>query len=198
MKTNPIIAISCTVLLALNFIMAAQESKKSGGIFRRIMNPAQAPSKSGYLNYGEPFSLRKAAPMRPPAYALPALPIIPDPQPSPLITQVPAQPLNPLKEGEQPTTVKVTIPSLQVPPIRSFIIQAQPTFVPRVMSGSGIQLQQYPQNSFLNPEILRYFGADANGTYQSRLRLNNSSSLFTLPTMNPLLHRGGSTTYQIK
>lgn len=198
MKTNPIIAISCTGLLALNFIMAAQESKKSGGIFRRIMNPAQAPSKPGYLNYGEPFSLRKAAPMRPPAYALPTLPIIPDPQPLPLITQVPAQPLNPLKEGKQPTTVKVTIPSLQVPPIRSFIIQAQPTFVPRVMSGSGIQLQQYPQNSFLNPEILRYFGADANGTYQSRLRLNNSSSLFTLPTMNPLLQRRGSTTYQIK
>ena len=197
MKTNSIIAISCTGLLALNFIMAAQESKKPGGIFSRIMNPIQAPSKSGYLNYGEPFSLRKAAPMRPPAYALPTLPIIPDPQPLPLITQVPAQPLNPLKGGKQPTAVRSIIPSLQVPPIRSFIIQAQPTFVPRVMSGSGIQPQQYPQNSFLNPEILRYFGADANGTYQSRLRLN-SSSLFTLPTMNPLLQRGGSTTYQIK
>ena len=197
MKTNSIIAISCTGLLALNLIMAAQESKKPGGIFSRIMNPAQAPSKSGYLNYGEPFSLRKAAPMRPPVYALPTLPIIPDPQPLPLITQVPAQPLNPLKGGKQPTVIKLTTPSLQVPPIRSFIIRAQPSFMPRVMSGSGIQPQQYPQNSFLNPEILRYFGADANGTYQSRLRLN-SSSLFTLPTMNPLLQRGGSTTYQIK
>ena len=197
MKTNSVIAISCTGLLSLNLIMAAQESKKPGGIFRRIMNPNQAPSKSGYLNYGEPFSLRKAAPMRPPAYALPTLPITPDPQPLPLITQAPAQPLNPLKGGKQPTVIKLTTPSLQVPPIRSFIIRAQPTFVPRVMSGSGILPQQYPQNSFLNPEILRYFGADANGTYQSRLRLN-SSSLFTLPTMNPLLQRGGSTTYQIK
>jgi len=197
MKTNPILAISCIGLLALNFMTAAQEPKKSGGIFRRIMSPTPAPVKSGYLNYGEPFSLRKAAPLRPPAYALPTLPITPDPQPLPLITQAPAQPFNPVKGGQQPTAVRATTHSLQIPPIRPFIIEAKPTFVPRVMSGSGVQSQTYPQSPYLNPEILRYFGADANGTYQSRLRLNGSS-LFTLPTMNPLLQRGGSTTYQIK
>ncbi len=197
MKTNSILAVSCTGLLILNFITTAQEPKKSGGIFSRIMNPTRAPAISGYLNYGEPFSLRKAAPLRPPAYALPTLPITPDPQPLPLTTQVPAQPLNPVKDGQQPNAVKATTPSLQVPPIRPFIIEAKPTFVPRVMSGLGVQSQTYPQSPYLNPEILRYFGADANGTYQSRLRLNGSS-LFTLPTMNPLLQRGGSTTYQIK
>ena len=195
MKTNPILAVSCTGLLILNFITTAQEPKKSGGIFMRIMNPTQSPAISGYLNYGEPFSLRKAAPLRPPAYALPTLPITPDPQPLPLITQAPAQPLNPVKEGQQPNAVKATSPSIQTPPIRTFLIEAKPTFVPRVMAGSGVQT--HPQNAYLNPEILRYFGADANGTYQSRLRLNGSS-LFTLPTMNPLLQRGGSTTYQIK
>ena len=195
MKNNSILAVSCTGLLILNFITTAQEPKKSGGIFRRIMNPTQSPAISGYLNYGEPFSLRKAAPLRPPAYALPTLPITPDPQPLPLITQAPAQPLNPVKEGQQPNAVKATSPSIQIPPIRTFLIEAKPTFVPRVMAGSGVQT--HPQNAYLNPEILRYFGADANGTYQSRLRLNGSS-LFTLPTMNPLLQRGGGTTYQIK
>lgn len=195
MKNNSILAVSCTGLLILSFITTAQEPKKSGGIFRRIMNPTQSPAISGYLNYGEPFSLRKAAPLRPPAYALPTLPITPDPQPLPLITQAPAQPLNPVKEGQQPNAVKATSPSIQIPPIRTFLIEAKPTFVPRVMAGSGVQT--HPQNPYLNPEILRYFGADANGTYQSRLRLNGSS-LFTLPTMNPLLQRGGSTTYQIK
>ena len=51
--------------------------------------------------------------------------------------------------------------------------------------------------AFLNPQILRYFNVDANGTYQSRILLNGSS-LFTLPTMNPLSQRGSSATYQVK
>jgi len=37
---------------------------------------------------------------------------------------------------------------------------------------------------------------DANGTYQGGLL--PGSSLFTLPTLNPLLQRGSSATYQIK
>ena len=67
---------------------------------------------------------------------------------------------------------------------------------PAGMSVSGLR-PATPQNAFLNPEILQYFNADANGTYRSRIRLD-ANSLFTLPSMNPLLQRSGSTTYQIK
>ena len=49
---------------------------------------------------------------------------------------------------------------------------------------------------YLNPQILRYLNVDANGTYQGGLL--PTSSLFTLPTLNPLLQRGSSATYQRK
>ena len=51
--------------------------------------------------------------------------------------------------------------------------------------------------AFLNPKIYRYFEGDANGTIQSRIRLKDNS-LFTHPSLSPLLRRQGSTTYQIK
>ena len=95
---------------------------------------------------------------------------------------------------------------MRVAPIQPFTIEARPTFVapgqmiqsgsPAGMNVSGLR-QVTPQNAFLNPEILQYFNADANGTYRSRIRLD-ANSLFTLPSMNPLLQRSGSTTYQIK
>jgi len=193
MNHNALTALSLMGLLALPFGLNAQGKNALGMLGR-------APAKPGYLNAGAPFSIRKAPRLRPPAYALPALPITHDPQPLPLRAQVPAQPLNPANgEGQMPVQAP-TIPAKRVAPIRTITIQARPTFVSPALSGySGnpASSTQSPQNAFLNPEILRYFDADSNGTYQSRIRLNGNS-LFTLPSMNPLLQRGGSTTYQIK
>ena len=148
--------------------------------------------------------MRKAPQLRPPAYALPALPIAPDPQPLPLAASTPAQPLNPAQGGGRPPAPGITIPAMRVAPIQPFTIEARPTFVapgqmiqsgaPAGMNVSGLR-QATPQNAFLNPEILQYFNADANGTYRSRIRLD-ANSLFTLPSMNPLLQRSGSTTYK--
>ena len=186
-------------LCVLSFGLAAQE-KTSSDFLMRVLNPTRAPVKYGYLNDGEPFLLRKAPRRRPPAYALPALPITHDPQPLPLKAQVPAQPLNPANGGGQIPVQAATIPLRRVAPIRTITIQARPTFVSPALSGYSDNppgSTQSTQNAFLNPEILRYFDTDSNGTYQSRIRLNGNS-LFTLPSMNPLLQRGGSTTYQIK
>ncbi len=180
-------------LLAFPVGLYAQE-KTALGMLRHT------PAKPGYLNNGEPFSLRKAPQRRPPAYALPALPIAHDPQPLPLKAQAPAQPLNPAEGGGQNPLPAATIPLRRAVPIRTITIQAQPNFVSPAGSGYSNNLNgstQSSANTFLNPEILRYFNADSNGTYQSRIRLNGNS-LFTLPSMNPLLQRGGSTTYQIK
>jgi len=199
MNHTTLIALYFTGLLALTFELPAQE-KTTSGFLGRVLNPTREPAKYGYLNNGEPFSLRQAPIMRPPAYALPPLPITPDPQPLPLTAQVPAQPLNPAKDGEQTPVSRATIPAMRVAPIRTFTMQTRPTFVSPNLSGypgNPAGSTQSPQNAFLNPEILRYFDADSNGTYQSRIRLNGNS-LFTLPSMNPLLQRGGSTTYQIK
>ena len=155
-----------------------------------LMLPA-APPKPGYLNRGTPFGLRKAARTRPPVYSLPTLPITPDPQPVPLTSSNPAQPLNP-----------AAIPAMTVPPTQQFKMEARTFFLPTpaMISPYG-QLQATGVNpatgAFLNPQILRYFNVDANGTYQSRILLNGSS-LFTLPSMNPLSQRGSSATYQIK
>ncbi len=193
MNHNTLTALCSVGLLALPFGLPAQGKNASV-----LLGPT--PAKPGYLNNGKPFSLRKAPRRRPPAYALPALPIAHDPQPLPLRTQVPAQPLNPAKGGGQIPAQAATIPVRRVAPIRTITIQARPTFVSPAgfgYSGNPTGSTQSPRNAFLNPEILRYFNADSNGTYQSRIRLNGNS-LFTLPSMNPLLQRGGSTTYQIK
>ena len=95
-------------------------------------------AKPGYLNEGEPFALRKAPQLRPPAYALPALPIAPDPQPLPLAASTPAQPLNPAQGGGRPPAPGITIPAMRVAPIQPFTIEARPTFVaPGQMIQSG-------------------------------------------------------------
>ena len=155
-----------------------------------LMLPA-APPKPGYLNRGTPFGLRKMDRTRPPVYSLPPLKITPDPQPRPLTSGNPAQPLNP-----------AAIPAMTVPPTQQFKMEARTFFLPTpaMISPFG-QLQATGVNpatgAFLNPQILRYFNVDANGTYQSRILLNGSS-LFTLPSMNPLSQRGSSATYQVK
>jgi hypothetical protein len=193
MNHNTLTALCSVGLLALPFGLPAQGKNASV-----LLGPT--PAKPGYLNNGKPFSLRKAPRRRPPAYALPALPITHDPQPLPLKAQVPAQPLNPANGGGQIPVQAATIPLRRVTPIRTITIQARPTFVSPALSGYSDNppgSTQSTQNAFLNPEILRYFDTDSNGTYQSRIRLNGNS-LFTLPSMNPLLQRGGSTTYQIK
>ena len=180
MKTCQPILISVVMLMTLNLMLPA------------------APPKPGYLNRGTPFGLRKAARTRPPVYSLPSLPITPDPQPLPLTSSNPAQPLNPADAAAP----KVTIPAMMVPPTQSFKMEARTMFLDTpAMVGPFGQPRAVGVNpatgAFLNPQVLRYFNVDANGTYQSRILLNGSS-LYTLPTMNPLLPRGSSATYQIK
>ena len=162
-----------------------------------LMLPA-APPKPGYLNRGTPFGLRKADRTWPPVYSLPPLPITPDPQPLPLTSSNPAQPLNPAGAAAP----KVTIPAMTVPPTQSFKMEARTMFLdtPAMVGpfGQPHAVGVTPATgAFLNPQVLRYFNLDANGTYQSRILLNGSS-LYTLPTMNPLLPRGSSATFQIK
>ncbi len=199
------ITLALATLLAMNLV-SAEMDRPQGGPKLRSLTITQSQAKPGYLNDGEPFALRKAPQLRPPVYALPALPIAPDPQPLPLAASTPAQPLNPAQGGGQPPAPGITIPAMRVAPIKPFTIEAKPTFVaPGQMIHGGSPTSTTmpglrpatPQNAFLNPEILQYFNADANGTYRSRIRLD-ANSLFTLPSMNPLLQRSGSTTYQIK
>ena len=161
-----------------------------------FMVPA-APQKPGYLNRGAPFGLRKMGHTRPPVYSLPPLPIVPDPQPLPLTSGNPAQPLNPANAAAP----RATIPAMTVPPTQLFKMEAKTIYLPTpaMVSPFGQTLSggiNPATAAFLNPQLLRNFTADANGSFQSRILLNGSS-LYTLPTMNPLLPRG-STTFQIK
>ena len=180
MKNCQPILITAALLMALNLLLPA------------------APPKPGYLNRGTPFGLRKMNRTRPPVYSLPPLPITPDPQPLPLTSSNPAQPLNPADTAAP----RVTIPAMTVPPTQSFKMEARTMLLPTPAMVSPLgQPQAVGVNpatgAFLNPQILRYFNADGNGTYQSRILLYGSS-LYALPTMNPLLPRGSSATYQIK
>ena len=201
MKNRLILMKCAVVLIVATFVLTSAERKKKS-IWRSITSPLTAAPQPGYLNNGEPFSLRKAEPLRPPAYALPSLPITPDPQPLPLAALKPAQPLNPagVQGQETPTTPKATIPAMQVPSIRPLTIRAESTFVAPssgIHSAISVPAQLPLRNAFLNPKIYRYFEGDANGTIQSRIRLKDNS-LFTHPSLSPLLRRQGSTTYQIK
>ena len=190
-------------LMALCLVLPSAERVKMLKLRSPTIN--QAPAQSGYLNDGEPFALRKAPQLRPPAYALPALPIAPDPQPLPLASSRRAQPLNPAQAGAPVPAEGATIPAMPIAPIQPFRIEARPTFIAPTVPGQqtwntpvpGTITPRATPSTFLNPEILQYFNADANGTYRSRILLNGSS-LFTLPSMNPLLQRSGSTTYEIK
>ena len=120
----------------------------------------------------------------------------------------PAQPLNPAQAGPPPAMITGTgvagdqsrfVAQAVTPLIPAPAFMSAPGMLPGVPGGQAIPgLPQAMQSTFLNPRILRYFNADANGTYQSRIMLNGSS-LFTLPAMNPLVQPGGSrSTYQIK
>ncbi len=170
MKNYHPILTTAALLMALNFMLPA------------------APPNPGYLTRGTPFGLRKSNRTRPPVYSLPPLPITPDPQPLPLTSSNPAQPLSPAGAA--------------MPALQPFKMEAKTYFLPTpaIMNPFG-QPQAAGMNpatgAFLNPQILRYFDVDANGSYQSRILLNGSS-LYTLPSMNPLLQRGSSATYQIK
>ena len=180
MKNCQPILITAALLMALNLMLPA------------------APPKAGYLTRGTPFGLRKADRTRPPVYSLPPLPITPDPQPLPLTSGNPAQPLNPAGIPAP----KVTIPAMTAPPTQPFKLEARTIFLPTPAMVNPVGQPQAAgvnpaTGAFLNPQILRYFNMDANGTYQSRILLNGSS-LYTLPTMNPFLQRGSSATYQIK
>ena len=196
MRIRPFISLLLAGLMTGSLLLSAAPRPKRLNTGTKLdRNPAPQP---GYLNRGAPFKLRKDARSRPPVYALPPLPITPDPQPLPLVSGNPAQPLN----AANSTNTLATIPAMPVPGTPPFKVQAQahllalPTLpLPGAPTAGGAV--DPAVSSFLNPQILRYFNADANGTYQSRILLNGSS-LFTLPTMNPLLQRGSSSTYQIK
>ena len=197
MPNRPLISLFLTGLLTGSLLLSAAPRPKRLNTGPKIdRNPAPQP---GYLNRGAPYKLRKGARSLPPVYALPALPINPDPQPLPLVSSNPAQPLN----AANGTNALATIPAMPVTGTPPFKVEAQshlltlPTHpLPGIPTTTGGAVDP-AVSSFLNPQILRYFNADANGTYQSRILLNGSS-LFTLPTMNPLLQRGSSATYQIK
>lgn len=150
----------------------------------------------GYLNRGAPFGLRKAPRTRPPVYTLPLLPIYPDPQPMALTSINPAQPLNPANAANPLPPV----PMILAPPAKGMKLEAKTTVFPMglMMSPTGILPggASTVMGAYLDPQILRYFNVDANGTFQGGLL--PGSSLFTLPTLNPLLQRGSSAIYQIK
>ena len=56
-----------TALMALCLVLPSAERIKTRKLRSRTIT--QAPAQPGYLNDGEPFALRKAPQLRPPAYA---------------------------------------------------------------------------------------------------------------------------------
>ena len=84
---NPF-SFALALLALLSLSLPADE--RGGRILKRVI-----PAGPGYLNRGAPYNLRTGARSRPPVYSLPSLPINPDPQPIPLASRQPAQPLNP-------------------------------------------------------------------------------------------------------
>ena len=155
--------------------------------------PPPAPAQPGYLKRGAPFGLRNAPLTRPPVYPLPALTIFPDPQPRALTSINPAQKLN---NAADPMAI---VPIIFPPPVKGMKLETKTMIFPMAMSPTGILRAggaNTAMGAYLDPQILRYFNVDANGTYQGGLL--PGSSLFTLPTMNPLLQRGSSATYQRK
>jgi len=84
---NPL-SFAIAFLALVNLSLTAAD--RGGRVIKRIV-----PAGPGYLNRGAPYSLKTGARSRPPIYSLPSLPINPDPQPIPLASRQPAQPLNP-------------------------------------------------------------------------------------------------------
>ena len=114
MQPSRPITLVLTALLAMNLVSAEIDRPRGGP--SSVCSPSRKPGQARVPNEGEPFALRKAPQLRPPAYALPALPIAPDPQPLPLAASTPAQPLNPAQGGGRPPAPGITIPAMRVAP----------------------------------------------------------------------------------
>ena len=185
------------ILLAL-FSISLPADEQGGRILKRVV-----PAGPGYLNRGAPYNLRTGARSRPPVYSLPSLPINPDPQPIPLASRQPAQPLNPANAPGLGGATRAPIPVAPVPGARPFTVEAKTFMMPTLPFSAGgnyaAPTDGSPNNAsaFLNPQILRYFNLGGSTNYQSRL-LFDQNSRYNLPSQNPMMRRGSSATYEIK
>jgi hypothetical protein len=184
-------------LLALsNLSLPAGE--RGGRFLKRVV-----PAGPGYLNRGAPYNLRTGARSRPPVYSLPSLPINPDPQPIPLASRQPAQPLNPANAPGLGGATGAPIPVAPVPGARPFTVEAKTFMMPTLPFSAGGNYAATTDgntnnaSAFLNPQILRYFNLGGSTNYQSRL-LFDQNSRYNLPSQNPMMRRGSSATYEIK
>jgi len=191
---NPF-SFALALLALLNLSLPAGE--RGGRFLKRVV-----PAGPGYLNRGAPYNLRTGARSRPPVYSLPSLPINPDPQPIPLASRQPAQPLNPADAPGLGGAVGAPIPVAPVPGARPFTTGARTFIMPAMPmpAGGGYTPGAGGTNNasaFLNPQILRYFNLGGSTNYQSRL-LFDQNSLYNLPSQNPMMRRGSSATYENK
>ena len=192
---NPF-SFALALLALLSISLPADE--QGGRILKRVV-----PAGPGYLNRGAPYNLRTGARSRPPVYSLPSLPINPDPQPIPLASRQPAQPLNPANAPGLGGATRAPIPVAPVPGARPFTVEAKTFMMPTLpFSAGGNYAAPTGENTnnasaFLNPQILRYFNLGGSTNYQSRL-LFDQNSHYNLPSQNPMMRRGSSATYEIK
>ena len=192
---NPF-SFALALLALLSISLPADE--QGGRILKRVV-----PAGPGYLNRGAPYNLRTGARSRPPVYSLPSLPINPDPQPIPLASRQPAQPLNPANAPGLGGATRAPIPVAPVPGARPFTVEAKTFMMPTLpFSAGGNYAAPTGENTnnasaFLNPQILRYFNLGGSTNYQSRL-LFDQNSRYNLPSQNPMMLRGSSATYEIK
>ncbi|MBT5846421.1 MAG: hypothetical protein HOH86_07475 [Verrucomicrobiales bacterium] len=191
---NPF-SFALALLALLSLSLPADE--QGGRILKRVV-----PAGPGYLNRGAPYNLRTGARSRPPVYSLPSLPINPDPQPIPLASRQPAQPLN--RAGDIGTgATGAPIPVAPVPGARPFTVEAKTFMMPTLPFSAGGNYvaptggSTNNASAFLNPQILRYFNLGGSTNYQSRL-LFYQNSHYNLPSQNPMMRRGSSATYEIK
>ncbi len=190
-------ALALLAVLTLSLPLTLPASERGGRLLKRIV-----PAGPGYLNRGAPFNLRTGARSRPPVYSLPSLPINPDPQPIPLASRQPSQPLNPANAPGLGSGAGAPIPVAPVPGVRPFTTQAQTFIIPPMPmpAAGGFTLGGANTNNasaFLNPQILRYFNLGGSTNYQSRL-LFDQNSHYNLPSQNPMMRRGSSATYEIR
>ncbi len=190
---------TCALALLALLSLSLPAGERGGRFLKRVV-----PAGPGYLNRGAPYQLKTGVRARPPVYSLPPLPINPDPQPIPLSSRQPAQPLNPANAPVQGGG-GAPIPVAPVPGAAPFQTQSQTLMIPTlpVVPGSGLGgttaggSGTNNASAFLNPQILRYFTLGGSTNYQSRL-LFNQNSLYTLPSQNPMMRRGSSATYEIR
>jgi len=191
---NPF-SFALALLALLSLPLPADE--RGGSFLKRVV-----PAEPGYLNRGVPYNLRTGARSRPPVYSLPSLPINPDPQPIPLASRQPAQPLNPADAPGLGGATGAPIPVALVPGARPFTTESRTFIMPTLPfpAGGGYTPGSASTNNasaFLNPQILRYFNLGGSTNYQSRL-LFDQNSHYNLPSQNPMMRRGSSATYEIR